>query len=258
MGGISGYTVGEVAGLARVTVRTLHHYDAIGLVRPSGRSAGGYRLYGDADLARLQHVLAYRQLGFPLARIGEILSDPDWDEVAGLREQRALLSERAAHLGHLIASVDRALEAHRMDMALTPQERFEVFGDFDPDQYADEAEERWGETDAYKESHRRTRNYSADDWKEIKAEGDAAFRQLAGLLTGGVPADDERAIEAVDAHRRQIDRWFYPCSRDMHVNLLEMQVGDPRFRATWDGYAEGLVDYAHAAARAGLERDVAG
>lgn len=248
------YTIGEVAALARVTVRTLHHYDEIGLVRPSARSAAGYRLYGEDDLARLQHVLAYRGLGFPLARIAGILDDPEWDEVAGLREQRALLGERAEHLRHLIAAVDKALEAHVMEIELTPAERFEVFGDFDPEQYADEAAERWGETDAYTESARRARRYTKDDWQAIKAEGDAAMRELARVMADGVPAGDERAVEAVDGHRRQIDRWFYPCSAEMYVGILEMQVGDPRFRATWDGYAEGLLDYAVEAARAGAAR----
>lgn len=247
------YTVGEVAALARVTVRTLHHYHDVGLVRPSARSDAGYRLYDADDLARLQHVLAYRRLGFPLARIQEILSDPDWDEVAGLREQRTLLAERAAALEHLLAAVDRALEALLMDISLTPEERFEVFGDFDPDAYADEAEQRWGGTDAYTESRRRASRYTKDDWLAIKAEGEAAARALADLLAAGVPADDERAIAAADLHRRQIDRWFYPCPRAMHASLLEMQVGDPRFRAWWDAYADGLVDYAAAAARAGME-----
>jgi DNA-binding transcriptional MerR regulator len=246
------YTVSQVAALAHVTVRTLHHYDEIGLVRPSGRTAAGYRLYGERDLARLQHVLGYRALGFPLARVKEILDDPDWDEVSGLREQRALLAEREEHLQHLIAAVDKALEAHVMEIKLTPEERFEVFGDFDPEEYAEEAAERWGETDAYKESARRARKYSKEDWQAIKAEGHEAFRGLAELLVAGVPADDERAAEAIDKHRAQIDRWFYPCSQEMYVGVLEMQVGDARFRATWDGYAEGLLDYALAAARTGL------
>lgn len=252
------YTVSEVAALAHVTVRTLHHYDEIGLVRPAARSAAGYRIYGPADLTRLQHVLSYRQLGFPLARIVEILDDPDWDEVAGLREQRALLAERADHLRHLIAAVDKALEAHSMDIDLTPEERFEVFGDFDPDEFADEAAQRWGEADPYKESTKRASKYTKEDWLAIKAEGDTALRGLAGLLHAGVPAGDDRAVEAVDAHRLQIDRWFYPCSREMHVGLLEMQVGDARFRTTWDDYAEGLLDYALEAARAGQAREASG
>lgn len=251
------YTVGEVAALAHVTVRTLHHYDEIGLVRPSARSGSGYRLYDEGDLVRLQHVLGYRQLGFPLGRIAEILDDPDWDEVAGLREQRRLLAERAGHLQHLIAAVDRALEAHAMDIKLTPEERFEVFGDFDPEEYAEEAAERWGETDPYRESARRTRSWSKEQWLEVKAEGDTAMRALADAMTAGVPADDDRAIAAADQHRRHIER-FYPCTRAMHASLLEMQVGDPRFRATWDRYAEGLVDYAHAAAKTAAARDGAG
>jgi MerR family transcriptional regulator, thiopeptide resistance regulator len=214
------YTIGEVAALAHVTVRTLHHYDALGLLCPSARSASGYRLYDDVDLARLQQILTYRRLELPLARIREIMSDPDWDEVAGLREQRALLLERAGHLRALIAAIDRALEARTMDIPLTPQERFEVFGDFDPDEHAEEARERWGKTDAYKESARRVQRYGKDEWLQIKAEGEEAVRSLVAAMATGAAPDDPRAMDAIDRHRRHIDRWFYPCPAQMHRHMI--------------------------------------
>lgn len=134
-----GYSVGQVAGFAGVTVRTLHHYDEIGLLSPSGRSHAGHRRYDDADLDRLGRILFYRELGFPLDEVAVLLNDPDADAREHLRRQHALLSGRIARLQRMAEAVEHAMEAHRMGINLTPEEKFEVFGDFDPDQYAGEA-----------------------------------------------------------------------------------------------------------------------
>ena len=132
-------SVGQVAKAAGVTVRTLHHYDEIGLLSPSGRSAAGYRRYDDADLDRLQLIRYYRELGFPLDEITAILDDPASDPTAHLRRQHELLTGRIGKLQDMVAAIELAMEARRMNIKLTPEERFEVFGDHDPDQYADEA-----------------------------------------------------------------------------------------------------------------------
>src|SRR5215475_876430 len=166
------YTVGQVAGLAGVTVRTLHHYDQIGLLRPGHRSHTGYRRYRDDDLERLQHILYYRELGFPLDEIAVLLGDQLADHRAHLARQHDLLTGRIRRLNDMVRAVERAMEADKMGISLTPEERFEVFGDNDPAQYADEAEQRWGETDAYRESQRRTRSYSKADWRAIKIESE--------------------------------------------------------------------------------------
>src|SRR5579884_747913 len=122
------YSVGEVARLSRVTVRTLHHYDEIGLLRPGGRTPAGYRRYSDADLDRLQQILFYRELGFALPEIATLLDDPDASPTEQLRRQRALLGERIARLQEMAAAVEKALEAREMGINLTPEEKFELFG----------------------------------------------------------------------------------------------------------------------------------
>jgi DNA-binding transcriptional MerR regulator len=208
-------SVGEVARAARVSVRTLHHYDEIGLLRPGGRTASGYRLYDGADLLRLQRVLAYRELGFALEEIGELL-DGDGDTLDHLRTQHRLLTERLDRLRHMVGTLATTMEAHQMGIRLTPQEMLEVFGDEDPAQYADEAQERWGETDAYAESKRRTTRYAQADWLTIKDEGAQVERTLADALRDGAPADGERATAAAEAHRQYLSRWFYDVSLEMH------------------------------------------
>jgi MerR family transcriptional regulator, thiopeptide resistance regulator len=144
------YSVGQVAGSAGVTIRALHHYDEIRLLSPSGRSAAGYRIYEEADLERLQRILFYQELGFTLEEIAAIMDDPRTDAVGHLRRQRGLLIERIERLRTMVAAIDHEMEAQKMGIHLTPEERFEIFGDFRPEDYAEEVEQRWGGTEAYR------------------------------------------------------------------------------------------------------------
>jgi len=237
-------TVGDVAQLSGVTVRTLHHYDRIGLVTPSGRTAAGYRLYGEGDLDRLHAVLGYRELGFALEQITDLL-DGTAEPLAHLRRQHGLVSARIEQLQRLLRGLEKEMEAHMSGMRLTPEEKFEVFGAHDPDEYADEARDRWGDTDAYRQSAQRTASYSKDDWLRIKAEGDAVTQRFADLFTAGAPADGPEAAAAVRDHREHITRWFYDCSPQMQRGLAEMYVADDRFRRTYDDRAPGLAQWIH-------------
>ncbi|MGW6905755.1 MerR family transcriptional regulator [Streptomyces sp. NPDC054940] len=237
------YSVGQVAGFAGVTVRTLHHYDDIGLLVPSERSHAGHRRYSDADLDRLQQILFYRELGFPLEEVAALLDDPEADARAHLRRQHELLTARIEKLQKMAAAVEHAMEARKMGLNLTPEEKFEVFGDHDPDQYEDEVRERWGHTDAYRQSQQRTASYTKADWKRINEEMDAIHRRMADLMTDGTPADSEAAMDTAEEHRRFITGTYYDCSHEMHTCLGEMYVADPRFTATYDNIRPGLAVY---------------
>ena len=247
-----GRTVGEVAAMAGVTVRTLHHYDRIGLLSPSGRSASGYRLYAPDDLDRLHQVLLYRELGFSLEDVAALLDDAD--PVEHLRRQHRLLLERLDRTQAMVAAVEKEMEARAMGISLTPEERFEVFGDFDPDQYEEEVQERWGETDAYKESRRRTSSYTKEDWVRIKAEGEDVEARFAAALAAGVPADSEQAMDIAEEHRQQISRNFYDCPPEMHAGLGRMYVEDERFTAHYEQRAAGLAQYVSDAVQANAAR----
>ncbi|MEU1601812.1 MerR family transcriptional regulator [Micromonospora matsumotoense] len=237
------YTVGQVAKVARVTVRTLHHYDEIGLLSPSGRTAAGYRRYDDADLERLQHVRFYRALGFPLDEIAAILDDPTVDPAAHLRRQHDLLTGRIGKLQEMVAAIEIAMEARRMELKLTPEERFEVFGDVDPEEHAEEARQRWGDTEAYRESSRRAAGYSKEDWLRHKAEQDDWNRRIVVALTSGRPADSAEAMALAEEHRQLIVRWFYDCSYEVHTGLADMYLADPRFTAYYETIMPGLAEY---------------
>ncbi|SFL75993.1 MerR family transcriptional regulator [Geodermatophilus ruber] len=246
--------VGEVASLAGVTVRTLHHYDRIGLLSPSGRTPAGYRRYSAADLERLHRVLLYRALGFPLEEVATLLDDPSADPAEHLRRQHRLLRDRLERTSAMVAAVEKEMEARAMGIDLTPEERFEVFGEQDPAQYEAEAEERWGDTDAWKESKRRTRGYSKEDWLRIKAEGEDVERRFVSALQAGAAADSEQAMDIAEAHRQQISRNFYDCPPEVHAGLGRMYVEDPRFTGHYERVAPGLAEYVSAAVQANAAR----
>ncbi|MFD3540364.1 MerR family transcriptional regulator [Streptomyces sp. NPDC058662] len=237
------YSVGQVAGFAGVTVRTLHHYDEIGLLSPSSRSHAGHRRYDEADLDRLQRILFYRELGFPLEEVAVLLDDPRSDPGEHLRRQHALLSERIARLQQMAKAVEHAMEAKKMGINLTPEERFEVFGDHDPEQYAEEAEQRWGDTDAYAQSQARTAAYTKEDWRRVQDEAADWSARYAALMEAGEPADGERAMDLAEEHRLHIHTRFYDCSYEMHTCLGEMYVADERFKAHYDAVRPGLAEH---------------
>ena len=138
---------------------------------------------------------------------------------------------------------------------MTTDEDIETaFGEFDPAKHEDEARERWGGTPAFEESQRRTKSYTKDDWQRIRAESDAIYARLADLLASGTPPDHPAAMDAAEDHRRHIDRWFYPCSREMHRGLGALYVQDSRFLTTLDRIREGLSAYACAAFDANASR----
>ncbi|GGV06508.1 HTH-type transcriptional activator TipA [Streptomyces filipinensis] len=248
------YSVGQVAGFAGVTVRTLHHYDEIGLLVPSERTYAGHRRYNDADLDRLQQILFYRELGFPLEEVAALLDDPDVDPRAHLRRQHELLTARIEKLQKMAAAVEHAMEARTMGINLTPQERFEVFGDKDPEQYREEAEARWGDTEAYAESQRRAAAYSKEDWKRIKAEVDDWGVRYAALVAAGERPAGEAAMELAEEHRRHISRWYFEVPYEMHRCFGEMYVSDERFKAFYDSMHPGLAEHLRAAILANADR----
>ncbi|MEV5841466.1 MerR family transcriptional regulator [Streptomyces sp. NPDC051985] len=251
------YSVGQVAGFAGVTVRTLHHYDEIGLLVPGERSTAGHRRYGDADLERLQRILFYRELGFPLDEVAALLDDEATgraDPRAHLRRQHDLLTARIEKLQKMAAAVEHAMEARRMGIDLTPEERFEVFGDKDPDRYAEEAEQRWGGTEAYAESQRRAARYTKADWQRMKDEVDDWSARYAALVTGAEPPTGERAMDLAEEHRRHISAWFYDCPYALHRGLAAMYVSDERFKAFYDSMAPGLAEHLKGAIEANAAR----
>ena len=253
-------TVGQVAAAYGITVRTLHHYDEIGLLEPSERTPAGYRMYSPADLARLQSIVVYRRLDFGLEQIAELLAAEASDDASAarvehLRRQRATVATRLEELSELVGAIDRALEREMSNQPATPQDMKELFGE-SFDDHESEAQERWGETDAWKESRRRTRHYTKADWAQVKEESDALGQAFVDAKRAGLPPTSTEAMDAAEAHRQHIDTRFYACSPAFHRNLGELYTSDPRYIEGYDGtYAEpGLSEYVRAAIDANADR----
>ncbi|QIZ35171.1 MerR family transcriptional regulator [Saccharopolyspora sp. ASAGF58] len=243
-----GYSVGEAARLAGVTVRTLHHYDEVGLLTPSGRTAAGYRSYSDADLDRLRRILFYRELDLGLDDIASILADGDAN--AHLKRQHELLLIRIERLQRMVAAVERELEANTMGIELTQEEKFELFGEFDPDDYTEEVERRWGGTDAYRQSQQKMSSFTKEDWKRFMASQEDIGRRLAEAMRAGFAPDSEQAMDLAEEHRQHITRWCYDCTYEIHRGLGEMYVADERFAANYEKLLPGLAEYIRTAINA--------
>ncbi len=238
----------EAARIAGVSVRTLHHYDEIGLLVPKLRSAAGYRLYGRDDLLRLQQILIGRELGLTLQEIGRSLDDPGFDLKRALQSQRQQLLGRAERTAAMLRAVDAALII--LDAEDSSMNVKDLFEGFDPSEYEEEAQQRWGGTDAYAESARRTSRYTAEDWARYKAEQAGIYSDLVAALSAGTLPEDPSARAIAERHRLSIDRWFYPCSKALHRGLADMYEADTRFAENIDRHGKGLTPFLAAAIRA--------
>ncbi|MGV9801929.1 MerR family transcriptional regulator [Mycobacterium sp. NPDC003449] len=238
-------TVGAVATLTGVSVRTLHHYDHIGLVVPGVRTAAGYRGYTDTDIERLHLVLVYRSVGLALDEIRTLLDEPDADVLAHLRRQHRLLCDRAEQLEQTIKAVEELMSAHDSGIQLTAEEQVEIFGTAAfSEEYADEAQERWGDTEEWRQSRERTAKMTKQDWIEFKAENDALLDALAQGKRDGVAPGSEAGNALAARHRANISR-FFDCSDDMHICLADLYVDDDRYRPYYDDAEPGLAQFVH-------------
>ncbi len=265
------YQVKEVAEISGLSIRALHHYDAIGLLIPRSRTAAGYRVYDADDLLRLQQILIGRELGLSLEEVRRSLDDPSFDRRRALQTQRAALEHRAQHTAEMIRAIDAAIaiidgasdaaiveevcDAPRSGASFSEQEGTtvdmkKIFNGFDPDKYADEVKQRWGDADP-----RGAKSYTEADWKRCMEEQGAVYADAAAAMKSGKAPSDPAAMDIAERHRQAIDRWFYPCSSERHCGLADMYEADQRFQENIDKHgAPGLTTFLSAAIRANAKR----
>lgn len=244
-------TVGQVAETFGVTVRTLHHYDEVGLLHPSERTQAGYRLYTGADLERLSTIVVYRRLDFALEEIADLLDGAD--VVEHLRRQRDLVTTRLAEMSDLVTAIDRRLEAEMADQPATTEDLKELFGDGYGDEYQAEAQERWGDTDKWAQSQARTKDMTKEQWAEVKAEMDAFEADLGVAVRAGEPTGSDTAAALAERHRASIAR-FYDCDHEFQVCLAQMYLADPRFTQHYEDIEPGTAQWLHGAIVANAAR----
>ncbi|WP_225732781.1 MerR family transcriptional regulator [Pseudoclavibacter sp. CFCC 11306] len=236
---VEALSVGDTASLVGVSVRTLHHWDDIGLVVPRHRSRSGYRAYDGDDIGRIHRVLIYRELGFSLASIQEILDDPTVDEEQQLREQRRIIGNRIGRLSEMAAGIDRLLAARETGTRLSMQEQAEIFGQDWRPEWAEEAYERWGDSREWTQFEQNVAQLSADERARIYDQGEAVQRELVEAKRADVAPGTIEANRLAEAHRNTINQLF-ACSHSMHAVLGRMYVEDERFTANLDRWEPGM------------------
>lgn len=248
------YTIGQAARMGGVTVRTLHHYEHIGLLRPSNRSGAGYRLYAETDLDRLTRILYYRHLGFALEDIATLLSPlAEVDLGEHLQRQHNLLVERLGHVQAMVAAIEKEMEAQMSGNQLSAEEKLEIFGsEYDP-KWEEEARRRWGTTEAWQQSQERARHRSKDDWRDIKTQNEAWNADAVAAFGAGLAPDSAQAMNLAERHRSLIAE-HYDCSYAMHRGLADMYLGDHRFTEYFENQAQGLAEWVHDAIHANADQ----
>ncbi|MFN4214206.1 MerR family transcriptional regulator [Exiguobacterium sp.] len=240
------YSIQQLATLAGTTSRTLRHYDAIGLLVPK-RDVNGYRQYTKQDMERLQLILFYRSLDFPLETIHELLETKPYDRTRVLERQVTALREKAAYFETLADTAEATLTSLKGGIPMEDKSLFKGLS-FDElkaheAEHEDEVQTRWGESAAYKTSRDRAAKRSKEEWEALNQQQVDLIKPLVDLYRQDVPIEDERVQRAVWSNHQFIHDHFYDCSLDMFSGLGQMYVSDERFTAFYDKYAPGLAVY---------------
>lgn len=229
----------EFAGLTGVSVRTLHYYDEISLLKPAFvDEQNGYRFYDEGSLERMQEILFYRELDFSLKSIAEILASPNYDKQKALAEQKRLLTLKKDRLERLIAALDGA-EKGEITMSAFDNSEYETARR----QYENEAKQRWGNTDAYKESQTKTAGYSDEKWNSVGEGMNGILGEFAKCMNSGETAKSDTAQGLVKKLQDYITANFYRCTDDILAGLGEMYVCDERFKKNIDSQGAGTAEF---------------
>lgn len=228
--------ISEVAKLTGITVRTLHYYDEIGLLKPSEITEAGYRLYSREDLEILQQILFFRELDFPLSQIKEIMNNPNYDKEEALKKQKELLIQQRQRIEGLIKLIEKRIEGDN-NMSFKEFDMNEI--EENKKKYAKEVKERWGTSKAYEESEKKTSSYNKEKWGDINQETSEIFKGFAELRNSD-PGSEE-VQELVRRWQKYITDNFYTCTNEILSGLGLMYVEDERFKENLDKNGEGTV-----------------
>lgn len=239
------YTVKQISGLAGVSVRTLHYYDEIGLLRPSQVGENGYRYYDDAALLKLQQILFYREIGLELMQIRDIVHSPDFDVQAALRSHRAVLESRMARMQHLIDTIDNTVKHLSGGKAMSGKDLFEGFSEEQQEQYTREARLQYG-PDIVNASVKRWNSYNKEKQQQIMAEASQIYTELAQAIEAEKsPTSPE--VQAVLERWHENIRWFYEPTLEILRGLGMGYNADPGFIATFTKYHAELPAFLESA-----------
>lgn len=235
------YTVNKLATLAGISVRTLHYYDEVGLLKPTKIEKNGYRQYGQNEILRLQQILFFRELDFSIDEIKRIMSSPSFDMKQALLDHRHMIELKKKRLNGLIKTIDKTLIQLEKNTPMDEQdlkETYDTFGEDTVKKYAEEVKQRWGHTDAYKQSMERYAKLTKEDIEKYKKDADIFMKKAAEVSVHGALSPEFQEIIA--QHFNSLSTWYEP-NFEMYRGLAKMYVEDPRFEAYYEKYKPGLA-----------------
>ncbi|WNS74901.1 MerR family transcriptional regulator [Bacillus sp. DTU_2020_1000418_1_SI_GHA_SEK_038] len=239
------YTVQGLAKLAGVSTRTLRYYDEIGILKPARMNSSGYRIYGKAEVDRLQQILFYRELDVSLYSIKKIMTSPAFDGASALKEHREKLLERRNQLDLLIANVDKTIKQTEGRIQMADKEKFNGFKkkmiDDNEKKYGKEIREKYGE-DTVDQSNAKLMNMTEEDYEKVTNLAKEVTDTLAEAFAIGDPAGD-LAQKAADLHKQWLCYYWKEYSKEAHAGLAQMYVDDERFTAYYDKEQPGTAEF---------------
>lgn len=230
--------INEVAKLTGITTRTLHYYDEIGLLKPSQITAAGYRLYDENSLSKLQQILFFRELNFPLNEIKEIMTNSEYDKTEALKKHKELLLKKRERIDRLVTLVENTIKGDG-EMSFKEFDMTEI--ESAKKKYAKEVKERFGNTEAYAESEEKAKNYGKEQWQEIDAESKKLLKAFADNMDKTPDSEDIQKL--VKEWQDFITKSFYKCTNEILQGLGMMYVEDERFKKNIDSNGEGTAEF---------------
>lgn len=230
----------QLAKLAGVTPRTLRYYDRVGLLSPAHHGKNGYRYYGEKEMVRLQQILFFRELEFPLEDIKRMLNRPGFNVTDALRDQKKLMRLKRDRIDRLLTSIDKTIKTMTDDKKVRGEEMYDAFKDDDVKQYQEEVKQRWGDTDAYRQSTAKVGKMTKAEMDKLKEDGKKFTQTLADAMGKDMASPE---VQALIAQHHEGVNFFYECQPAMYRNLGQMYVDDPRFTAYYDKFRPGLAKF---------------
>lgn len=239
------YTVQKLGRLAGVSGRTIRYYDEIGILKPARINSSGYRIYGQAEVDRLQQILFYRELDVSLNKIKTILATPSFDEIVALQEHRQKLLKKREQLDLLITNVDKTINTKKGRINMSDQEKFEGFKkkmiDDNENKYGKEIREKYG-NEAVEKSNEKLMNMTQEEHNTVEKLSEQLTETLALAFQTGDPASDI-AQKAADLHKQWLTFYWNEYSKEAHAGLAQMYVADERFTAYYDKEQPGTAAF---------------
>lgn len=236
------YTINQLAKIANVSVRTLHHYDDIGLLSSLRNDKNKYRIYEEKDLLKLQQVLFFRELDFKLKDIKSIIENPSFDIQEALKDHKKMILLRRKRLDALVMTIDKTINKITKKKNMKDEELYDAFKDEDQKQYAEEAKIRWGNTDAYKQSKERVSKMTKAQMDQIKKDADLFMKEITRHLNEDPTSEVVQKL--IKQHYESL-RTFYDPNPELYRGLAQMYITDPRFTTYYEKYAKGLAQFMH-------------